>query len=88
MYWEKPLQAAPWKLADNVFEAMEKMSEIKRLEGELPGLDCGMCGSPSCSCFAEDVVIGKADLNDCIFKIKDQAGAENFIPKPFRTEEK
>ncbi len=84
MYWEKPLQAAPWKLADNVFDAMEKMNNIKDIRTTLPGLDCGMCGSPSCRSFAEDVVVGKADINDCIFKMKNQEGAENFIPKPFR----
>jgi Na+-translocating ferredoxin:NAD+ oxidoreductase RNF subunit RnfB len=64
------------------------MNDIRNLEEELPGLDCGMCGSPSCRCFAEDVVIGKADRNDCIFALKDKEGAENFIPKPFRTENK
>ena len=85
MYWEKPLEASPWKLADNVFEAMQKMNEIKDIESTLPGLDCGMCGSPSCHCFAEDVVIGKADRNDCIFAMKDKEGA--VLPKPFRTEE-
>ena len=88
MHWEKALQASPWKLADNVFEAMEKMSDIKELEASLPRLDCGMCGSPSCHCFAEDVIVGKADINDCIFKMKDKEGAENFIPKPFRTKSK
>lgn len=88
MHWEKALQASPWKLADNVFEAMEKMSDIKELEASLPRLDCGMCGSPSCHCFAEDVIVGKADINDCIFKMKDKEGAESFIPKPFRTKSK
>ena len=62
------------------------MNDIKDLEATLPGLDCGMCGSPSCRCFAEDVVIGKADVNDCIFNMKNKEGA--VIPKPFRTEEK
>lgn len=84
MYWEKPLEAAPWKLADNVVDAMQKMNEIKEIRATLPRLDCGMCGSPSCSTFAEDVAIGKADINDCIFKMKNKEGAESFIPKPFR----
>ena len=35
MYWEKPLEASPWKLADNVFEAMQKMNEIKDIESDL-----------------------------------------------------
>lgn len=85
MYWGKPLEAAPWRLADNVVEAMQKMAQIKELANTLPGLDCGMCGSPSCNAFAEDVIMGKADAEDCIFKIKDKEGAENYIPKPFRS---
>ncbi|MCH5191754.1 MAG: 4Fe-4S dicluster domain-containing protein [Oscillospiraceae bacterium] len=84
MHWQKPLEAAPWKLADNVSEAMAKMSEIKQLMTVLPGLDCGMCGSPSCQAFAEDTVRGHADINDCIFFLKDKEGAKNFIPAPFR----
>lgn len=84
MHWQKPLEAAPWKLADNVSDAMAKMSEIKQLMATLPGLDCGMCGSPSCRAFAEDTVRGYADINDCIFFLKDKEGAKNFVPAPFR----
>lgn len=87
MYWEKPLEAAPWKLADNVLEAMEKMNKIKELHESLPKLDCGMCGSPTCRAFAEDVILNKADANDCIFSIKSKEGAENYIPAPFRNSE-
>lgn len=87
MHWQKPLEAAPWRLADNVSEAMAKMNEIKELMSSLPGLDCGMCGSPSCRAFAEDTVRGTADINDCIFFLKDKKGAENFIPAPFRSSE-
>lgn len=87
MYWEKPLEAAPWRLADNVFDAMSKMNDIREIIETLPGLDCGMCGSPSCKCFAEDIVSGKADIGDCIFFLKDKKGAEHFIPAPFRSSE-
>ena len=72
MYWEKPLEASPWKLADNVFEAMQKMSEIKDLEQTLPGLDCGMCGSPSCRCFAEDVVRGYTTEDKCVVRMQEK----------------
>lgn len=84
MYWEKPLESAPWRLADNLSEAMKKMNDIKDYMSVLPGLDCGMCGSPSCNALAEDVVSGKADINDCIFMLKNKKGAEHFIPAPFR----
>ncbi len=87
MFWEKPLEAAPWRLADNVFDAMDKMNQIKELHDQLPKLDCGMCGSPSCRYFAEDVVLGKADADDCIFMLKNKEGAEGYIPAPFRNKE-
>ena len=29
------------------------------------GLDCGSCGAPTCAALAEDVVRGKAAVNDC-----------------------
>ncbi len=87
MHWEKPLEASPWRLADNIGEAMLKMNDIKSISESLPGLDCGMCGSPSCKSFAEDIVLGKADISDCVFSLKDKKGAEVFIPAPFRTPE-
>lgn len=87
MYWEKPLEAAPWRLADNVSDAMAKMNDIRSICSTLPSLDCGMCGSPSCKAFAEDIVSGKGDINDCVFMLKDKKGAEHFIPAPFRNSE-
>lgn len=43
------------------------MNEIEALRKELPGMDCGSCGSPSCAAFAQDVVCGLAKLSDCTF---------------------
>lgn len=87
MHWEKPLEAAPWRLADNVSEAMVKMNDIKNINSTLPGLDCGMCGSPTCSAFAGDIVRGEADINDCVFFMRNKKDAKNFIPAPFRRTE-
>lgn len=33
----------------------------------LPGLDCGLCGAPTCKDLARDVSMGDASKNDCIF---------------------
>ncbi|MBW1985187.1 MAG: hypothetical protein JRI53_10755, partial [Deltaproteobacteria bacterium] len=30
------------------------------------GKDCAVCGAPYCRTFAEDVVRGKASIDDCI----------------------
>ena len=87
MYWDKPLKASPWRLADDISEAMEKMAKINELIDTLPGLDCGMCGSPSCEAFAEDVVLSKAQITDCIFFMKNQKGEKVDLPAPFRKKE-
>ena len=60
--------------------------------GLLPGLHCGSCGAPSCRAFAEDVVLGRASEDDCIFKVRERmrsmAGskeeADDYLPPPFR----
>jgi Na+-translocating ferredoxin:NAD+ oxidoreductase RNF subunit RnfB len=44
------------------------MSEIQKLKEELPGIDCGSCGAPSCRAFAEDVVKCEACLEDCLIR--------------------
>ena len=60
------------KLDDDLMEAMRKMEKIEKLYKELPGFDCGSCGSPTCRTFAEDVVQGDATKMDCIHMMKDQ----------------
>ncbi len=60
------------QLDDDLMEAMRKMERIEKLYKELPGFDCGSCGSPTCRTFAEDVVQGVATKMDCIHMMKDQ----------------
>ncbi|MGN0986188.1 MAG: [Fe-Fe] hydrogenase large subunit C-terminal domain-containing protein [Candidatus Enterenecus sp.] len=72
-------------------KAMEKMQRIQALEEQLPGLRCGSCGAPSCRAFAEDVVMGRASEDDCIFKVRarmkhmaEGADPDEYLPAPFR----
>ena len=37
----------------------------------LPGLDCGSCGSPNCKALAEDIAQGLATETDCVFKLRE-----------------
>lgn len=53
------------KLADDFISAVKKMKYMNELINLLPGIDCGLCGSPSCKAFAEDVVRGLASLEEC-----------------------
>ena len=43
------------------------MGMIEELTEQLPGLDCGSCGAPTCRALAEDIVRGNATKNDCIY---------------------
>lgn len=63
----KPLN----RLSDNIGESMRLMSQIQQVRKSLPGIDCGSCGAPTCRAFAEDIVLGHADRNDCIIAYKD-----------------
>jgi anti-sigma regulatory factor (Ser/Thr protein kinase)/NAD-dependent dihydropyrimidine dehydrogenase PreA subunit len=48
--------------------AIDKLSQIDALSRSLPGKDCGSCGAPACTAFAEDVVLGRAAEADCPYK--------------------
>ena len=57
-------------LDENVFKAMYKVELMEKTLQDLPGLDCGSCGSPNCKALAEDIVQGTASETDCIFKLR------------------
>ena len=73
MAWEEELEFSNvMTLSSNLSEAMRMMVEIEGLEEELPGLDCGACGAPTCRAFAEDVVKGVCKKTDCVFIYRKQ----------------
>ncbi len=59
-------------LDPDITKAMQKLQQMNEIYEQLPALDCGACGSPSCRCLAEDVVRGKANLEDCIFILRQR----------------
>ncbi len=60
------------RLSDNMAESMRMMSDIQKLRKQLPGFDCGSCGAPTCRAFAEDVIKGLANKNDCLLSMRDE----------------
>ena len=60
------------RLSDSMAESMRMMADIQKLKSSRPGIDCGACGAPTCRAFAEDVIKGNADINDCIIKHKEK----------------
>ena len=47
-----------------------EMDKMEKICADLPGLDCGSCGAPTCRAMAEDIVKGVAKETDCIHKLK------------------
>lgn len=54
------------KLDDDFKKALEKMAKIEEIYQQLPLIDCGACGAPTCRALAEDIVLGKAKFEDCL----------------------
>ena len=72
MMWENELtfNAESFRLSDDIFKAMDMMEKMEEICKNLPGLDCGSCGAPTCRALAEDIVKGNAKETDCIHKLK------------------
>lgn len=67
------LQPVPaFKLDEDMSKAIAKMGQLEKVLEDLPGLDCGSCGSPHCRALAEDIVQGLAVETDCVFKLREQ----------------
>ncbi|MBS3899174.1 MAG: 4Fe-4S binding protein [Dethiobacter sp.] len=58
--------------APGLEEAIKIMKQYDLVLEQLPGLDCGSCGSPTCKALAEDVALNKALEIDCIFKLREK----------------
>ncbi len=91
--WGSALEYSPaWQLSGgDMGLALEKLARINELDKSLPGLDCASCGAPTCRALAEDIVMGFASEEDCIFRMRERveyfggiSDAENYLPPPFR----
>lgn len=73
LVWTCTVEYKPvMKLDEDLATAMKKLEELEKLNENLPGLDCGACGAPSCRALAEDIVRGNANETDCIFKLRER----------------
>ncbi len=50
----------------SIIEQIERVKIREEYQGKLPGIDCGLCGSPTCAIFANDVANGDSDPSDCM----------------------
>ncbi len=73
LYFDTPITPnSVMKLDDNMAVAMQKLEQIEKILEDLPGYDCGSCGSPTCRTFAEDIVRNYAGEMDCIHILRDK----------------
>jgi iron only hydrogenase large subunit-like protein len=72
-FFERGLRPKPFasRLDPDPLKAVEKMRLRDEIHASLPGLDCGSCGAPNCRALADDVVQGRAEVTDCIFKWRE-----------------
>jgi Na+-translocating ferredoxin:NAD+ oxidoreductase RNF subunit RnfB len=54
-------------------KAIAKLARIDSIRKKLPGCDCGVCGSPTCLALAEDVVMGRARVEACVYRMQNDA---------------
>ena len=71
-YNEIPEYQPITQLSDNMAKSMHMLADIQALRNQLPGLDCGSCGAPTCRAFAEDVVKGTAKPSDCVLTMREK----------------
>jgi len=57
------------RLDADMKEAISKLARIDEIAKRLPGKDCGICGAPTCRAFAEDVILGRASRESCIYLV-------------------
>jgi len=72
-----PLTPRPiMELDKDIKNAIQKMKKINEFLTMLPGLNCSACGSPTCYALAEDIVLGKASIDDCVVLLKRHSKEE------------
>ena len=64
----RPLEERRGSLKDRVQTLKLRESTVALL----PGLNCGLCGAPTCKELARDISLGDATKQDCVFLSKDR----------------
>jgi iron only hydrogenase large subunit-like protein len=72
--WTTQLEYTPvFRLDNDRSVALRKLREMNNICESLPGLDCGLCGAPTCRAFAEDIVNEEVSIDQCV-KMQIQGG--------------
>ncbi len=58
-------------IGKNRADSLRILLESEELKKQLPGIDCGSCGSPTCAAFARDVARGNVDFSECVVFMRE-----------------
>ncbi|MGI6432648.1 MAG: [Fe-Fe] hydrogenase large subunit C-terminal domain-containing protein [Sphaerochaetaceae bacterium] len=76
---DRLIAKSPFALDIDTAEALKKLEKIEELTTFLPGIDCGLCGSPTCRAFAEDITRGYVSIRRCVvLKMRGPEGKGNL----------
>ncbi len=68
-------------LDKDISKSIQKMELMREILKNLPGIDCGVCGAPTCRAFAEDIVKGENNHSLCIVKTIESFKNKNLKRK-------
>lgn len=72
LYLDAPQPKGAMKLDQDIGKALYKLEKVHQILAVLPGIDCGLCGSPTCRALAEDIAQKDASIRQCVvLKLKD-----------------
>lgn len=66
-------------LDTNITRSIGKMDTMRNIVRSLPGINCGICGSPTCQAFAEDIVTGNRGDTMCPVNIMIRLKKDNTV---------
>jgi Na+-translocating ferredoxin:NAD+ oxidoreductase RNF subunit RnfB len=72
-------------LDKDIAKAIEKRKRIQETYEVLPQINCGACGAPTCLSFAEDVVLERAALEECVVLTARQVRTQVSAPSGLNT---
>jgi len=72
-------------LDKDIAKAIEKRKRIQETYEVLPQINCGACGAPSCLSFAEDFVLERAALEECVVLTARQIRTQVSAPSGLNT---
>ncbi|MGB4407896.1 MAG: [Fe-Fe] hydrogenase large subunit C-terminal domain-containing protein [Sphaerochaeta sp.] len=72
LYLDPPQPKGAMELDQDIGKALYKLEKVHQILAVLPGIDCGLCGAPTCRALAEDIAQKKASIRQCVvLKLKD-----------------